>query len=302
MNENIPELVLSTIKTIADSTAQTTNGIAKIKEIQRTTGITKKQKKKLERELEFNLQASNEFKNWCDQNPGYLYEAHIGNIKLTNLNTIFNYAKLEFDKTESVPQQELEQEWLLKFLDVSGETSDIEKQQILAKVFAGQLKKPSCISYRTLNILKHISKEEIEIFKKALSCSFYNNNMLFIARGKECLDYFKFGEIMRLEECGLMESSGMKLFQGHGDIRLVSSTKKYLVRIISEQQEKIKLSCYYFTSAGRELYDILNINEAPQQIIIDYAKLWNSDKNKVSVHKYMYEENGASHYDIDEII
>lgn len=283
MENKKSEIIIDAIKSIADATGQTANAIATIKQIKRTTGISRRQAKRLTLETETNINIAEIVKQWCEANPGYLYEVKIGNMKLTNIGKILELAQKEFEPDESIPKEKLDEEWLMKFLDVSGQTTDYDKQKVLAKVLAGQLKKPECVSYRTLRILQDLSRSDIILFKKAVSCSFSAGGNSFVSKINDP-KYLSYSEIFYLSECGLMDDNNMKSFATTANpAYLLTSNKSYCLAVHKRNDSNINLECFFFTAAGVELSSLLNIEECDLSIIKNYASPYLSNYD---VHLY----------------
>ncbi len=283
--DNTSELIINTIKTVADAVPNTINGIAKIKEIQRTTGISARQSKRLLRESETNEQLALAFQKFCDANPGYYYKQTIGNIEMSNLGKILEYAKMEFQADETIPNENLDEEWLLKFLNTAGQVSEEEKQRILGKVLAGQLKKPDSISYRTLTILQTLTKKELLLFKKALSCAFYLPNIfaLLLKKGNEAM--LSVNDIMYLDECNLIDGSTSKVFSVTNGSYLFSCNNKYLLIVKQQSCNTIESGCYFFTNAALELLPFIKIEEAPLEEIKTFVSQCKNNGPAYSLHE-----------------
>ena len=303
MNE-ISVKIADTIKSISDGAAQTTTAIAKIKEIERTTGISKQKSKRLLRESETNLKIADQFKKWCENNPGIYYEMTIGNAKISNIGQILQFAQNEFIEEEIIPENE-DNEWLLKFLDVARETSDVEKQKLLSKVLAGEMRKPNSISYRTLRILKDMSRNDLVLFRRAISCCFnYNNELAFIPQGESPKDYLSVAEIMYINECGLFDN-GDKVFRFTSERRLTTSGKKYMVILKPKNDdEKCELPCIYLTESGMELFRLMNVQEADVEILKNYLKKVKGLNSKFygSLHEWSYKKDDLNYYNREDIL
>lgn len=295
MSENIEGHILNTIQTVAKAVPDTANAIAKINEIKRTTGISKRQSKRMMLECKTYAEIAENFKKLCEGNPGYYYVQRIGNIEMSNLRDILTLAQREFNKEDTIPDVELDKEWLLKFLDTAGQTSEIEKQKILSKVLVGQLKIPDCVSYRTLRILKDLSKKEIDVFKKVLSCSFkYGNAYILIPKGFNS-NYLQFADIMQLNECELMDSSAKTLnFTDYTSLTTISD--RYLLNIKNTTNHSISLDCYYFTNSGIELALLMEINEAPFENIKELALKCKKEQTTLEMFELIEKQGSILHY------
>ncbi len=305
MNELNTNTIIEAVGNIANSVGQTANAIATIKGIKRTTGISKKQANRLKLEAETNIAIANEFKKWCDDNPGFLYVSKVGNMMLTNVTRVLDYAQDEFTKDENIPKQQLDPEWLTKFLDIAGQTANEEKQKILAKVLCGQLKKPNSISYRALGILKDMSEADILLFRKAISVSFHDNTgLMLLPRESNKRLHVSIGEIMKLGECGLLDNSDFRnLNVSNGNIDLLSSDNNYLIRISSKTMDAgFELNAYFFTSSASELYNFLKVPEADVELLKDYARVYQTDKLETSLFKFSYKKDNLLYFTTENLL
>lgn len=297
MNNSIVEPVVSTIKTCANAISETTNAIAKIDEIKRTTGISKRQSSRLILEAKTNERLAQSFAKMCEDYPGLYYEVQIGNMKVSNIGQILSLTEKEFNQDETIPKIEIDNEWMFKFLDMAGEVSDLEKQTILAKVLAGQMKKPDSISYRTLRILKDLSQKDVKVFRKAISCSFhYRNLLMLIPRNNGANNYISVAEIMLLNECGLMDSSSTKSYNINKEIKLTSCSNQFLLIISSQNETKVSIDCHYFTDSALELLPFMTVEEANLDIMKEYATICCGSNKNVSLHKLIEKTEEVYHY------
>ncbi len=301
--DNLPNLIVSTIKTGLEAVPDTVNGIAKIKEIQRSTGITKRQSKNLLRESETNEEIALAFQKFCEANPGYYYKQAIGNIEMSNLGKILELAKSEFKQDENIPDTKLDNEWLLKFLDTAGQVSDEEKQRILAKVLAGQLKKPASVSYRTLSILKTLTTKELTLFKKAVSCCFYMPNAYaFLLKNSNDEAMLSVGEIMYLGECNLLDGTNSKTLIFNSKISLLSCKKKYVLNINTENGNKANVNCIYLTNSALELLPFIKAEEIKIDEMKDFILKCKGGNFWFSLHKTLFEGADGLHYSNENLL
>ena len=300
--EDPVELILKTVQSVAESVSDTTNGIAKIKEIQRTTGITKRQSHKMLRESHTNQKIALDFQQFCEANPGFYFKQRIGNIEMSNLGKILEFAITEFQERDNIPNVQLDNEWLLKFLDTAGQVSDEEKQKIMAKVLAGQLKKPDSISYRTLSILKVLTKKELQIFKKAVSYCFYKPNKyaLLLRNGFDSL--LTVDEIMYLDECNLLDNSTVSALSVHPSDWMLTCKREYILMTNVPNGGQANIDCFYFTNAALELIPFITTEEVPIIQLKDFILKIANPNISFELHKTLYEENGNLHYNIENLL
>lgn len=299
MSQNISELVLTTAQGLSEAVSKTTNGIAKIKEIIRTTGISKRQSSKILLESETNMQVAESFNQLCLRNPGILYMQTIGNIYCSNIFQVLKYAQDEFSKNEEVPDVELNNEWLFKFLDISGQCFDEEKQLILAKVLSGEIKKPNSVSYRTLRILKDLTTTDILLFKKALRCALCTHNSMFIPREQQVLTY---SEILHLSECELMSSNGFTNYAPNSPSTfLLSYNKQFIIFISNKKNSNINAPCYNFTKSAIELSKFIKYDNIEIEIMKESLKDYTKD-NEITLHSITNIDDNLINYEDNNLM
>ena len=288
-------------KTAIEAVPNTAHAIATIEQIKRTTGISARQKKRLIMEAKTDAEIADIFAEMCQAHPGLAFEEQIGNLKLSNVNQVLSMAQQEFSQEDdAIPTADLDQEWLLKFLDVAGETSELEKQTILAKVFAGQLKKPDSISYRTLRILKDLSHKDLVLFNKAVSVSFHNSNAYMLLPRESA--YISVGEVMLLDECGLMDSSDSKNLQLRETEKLISCRNQYLLVLELATNERVSVDCYYFTDSALELLPMMNVNEADESAIKGIARCFRGNNRHVGLHRFKEEKDKLFYFYTENLL
>lgn len=86
--------------------------------------------------------------------------------KIENVEEIVSKAKQQFAPDEQVSEEPVEKDWMTRFLNIAEEVSDVDMQEIWGRVLAGEIKKPKSYSLRTLEVLRHLSKEEAALIMK----------------------------------------------------------------------------------------------------------------------------------------
>lgn len=69
-------------------------------------------------------------------------------------------------------------DWYVRFYQASGNVSDETMQDLWAKLLAGEVSKPSTYSFKTIDVLRNLSKKDAELFQRICSCSFCNANQI----------------------------------------------------------------------------------------------------------------------------
>lgn len=187
-------------------------------------------------------------------------------IKQKNLEQVLSKTEviLENEQTKSQENisESINEDWLSYYIEGASKISDEQVQELWAKILAGEIITPKTFSKRTLDVLLRLSTEEAKLFEKI--CGYVveiSNNMILMNEGKLNAEY-PYSEIMQLDECGLINSSGTnsinmtinpsdKLAIIYGQDAIIGQSKK---------QENVRLQIFPLTVAGTELLKITSPN------------------------------------------
>ena len=214
-------------------------------------------------------------------------------IKQHNIESVIDNAYEILEKEEVCSEEPVEQGWINRFFDSVSDVSDEDLRKLWGKVLAGEIKQPKSYSLRTLETLKNLSKYEAELFQKITPCILTLGKNLFLPSDNELLEKYgiMYGEIIALDECGLINSSGLvSLNPPVSDTNLITiynRSKLIMLHGLVTNEEKISIGEFGLTKAGKELFHILDCN-SNDEYICDFAEKvanQNSKKIKVTVHK-----------------
>lgn len=187
-------------------------------------------------------------------------------IKQKNLEQVLSKTEdiLENEQTQSQENlsESINEDWLSYYIEGASKISDEQIQELWAKILAGEIITPKTFSKRTLDVLLRLSPEEAKLFEKI--CGYVveiGNNVVIINEEKlNSPDYFTYLEIMRLGECGLINTSNTNSLNAK-----VNPAGKFAIvygndTIVGEstRQENIHLPIYPLTVTGIELSKIVS--------------------------------------------
>jgi hypothetical protein len=185
------------------------------------------------------------------------------------------------DDQQEVPDSTIDDDWLYSWRDYAGRTSSDELQELWGRVLAGEIKGPGSYSFRTLEFLKGLSKEEAEIISKVAQ---------FVVSGRIWRDkdeYLKkegvtLSHLMFLQDLGVL--SGVEALGLETTWDSISNDK-YMKALISHDmaigiqhddiEKKAKASVYVLTNIGRQILALASFGankEYLESIAKDYAK------------------------------
>ncbi len=197
-------------------------------------------------------------------------------------------------------------DWISRFISSAEDVFDEDIQHIWAKILAGEIQHPRTYSLRTLETLKNLSKEEAILFSKIcpyiISDEFLPNDDAYI----ESIG-LNYSNIVLLDECGLINSSG--LITKNMEIKPINSLvfkNDQLVLCASSKTEankKLSFNVFLLSKTGQELYHAIKTNQANDEFSGYARRLVKKDKDiSFSLHKIKNIQNGNIHYDPEDLL
>ena len=105
---------------------------------------------------------------------------------------------------ETVSEDPVDKDWISKFFDECKDVSNIELQELWARLLAGEVSTPGSCSRKTLTILKDLSNFDGELFKKICSLIWSLDRSYFIPYKKLINYYYSFCHLLHLENLGII--------------------------------------------------------------------------------------------------
>lgn len=191
-------------------------------------------------------------------------------LKQENIETVVDKAFIELDGKELESEETISPEWMNRFINMAGEISTEEMQNIWAKVLAGEVIKPSSYSMKTLECLRNLSVNDAELFGKI--ADFVVSDRLVYGDNELNQRYnISYNDILALDDCGLINSSGLIILkhQVHDQKVLILDFGKYILLATSKEKRDITLPQFPLTRAGKELLPIARKKELEDRYIAD---------------------------------
>ena len=182
--------------------------------------------------------------------------------KQKNIEDVIAGAANILEETPTVSKDPVDSDWMTRFFNSVQDVSNLEMQKLWSKLLAGEVRRPSSYSLRTLDILSKLSSEEAKLFAEI--CKYiveYRGTAALLNNDEINKKYNQnYEKILRLDECGLIDSSAimsvtLKVAPG---IPFEAIYGEYLIRGESSSEQSINLPIYKLTTPGRELYNIVS--------------------------------------------
>ncbi len=174
---------------------------------------------------------------------------------------------------EVVSEEEVDEDWRMRFFQKAQDVSNDNVQEIWAKILAGEVSKPGRIGLRTLEVISNLSKNEAELFQIACSLTSHNDT-IFKLKGKTALDDFglTYGKLIELKDAGLIYDNDslisiLKVIPQFGCSIWTVADEIYQVKDKNNpSKEDYRFEQIKLTVAGRELCSLLNVEKEPKYI------------------------------------
>lgn len=190
-----------------------------------------------------------------------------------NIDYIVTKAVEQIQTEKEVSDKPVDPDWTTRFINIAKDVSDSEMQDIWAQILAGEVASPGQYSYRTLECLKNLTKEEANMFITASSLIMQISDKKIIFRDNEILKKagLTFVKWLRLVETGLLNAGGntsLTVFKDSNEFLILYANKVAICRKINTD---IDIPVYNMTSVGEQLYKIVS-KQYNEQYFMDVLK------------------------------
>ena len=227
--------------------------------------------------------------------------------KQENIESVVSQAIEEVSDKHSTSNENIDPDWMNRFISNIGEVNNEQMQTLWAKVLARESIEPNSFSLKTLDCLRNLSSTDAMLFTKI--SSFVVNKLCLINDDYLNEKYgISYNDILHLDECGLLNSSGainveIKISDNNSTTLAVFDDYILLGKCNLGRKEVISIPEFPLTRAGRELLLIAKKNKTSKSYIYDVSNyIKNKLKySKVTLHKINSIIDGNIDY-IDEEI
>ncbi len=221
-----------------------------------------------------------------------------------NIDNVVINAYKELEGAPKIPDDPINEDWTTRFFNIVKEINTEEMQHIWSKILAGEITKPGSFSMRTLETIRNISQTEAKTFQKVVPLIVIAGNDFLLTSDKDIYEKFgiNFSDILMLDECGLMTSSGMlsltQTITGKSDVLVYNSAFVMVANDTTEKTAKIDYMVYPLTSAGKELYRILSCTPNKEYFLAFAEHIFKENRGvKLKIYNVISVDDSAIHYE-----
>lgn len=180
-------------------------------------------------------------------------------------------------------------DWINVYFESAKNASDIYMQDVWAKVLVGELESPGMFSYKTLDVLKNMSKEDFLLFEKM--CSVQVEGV--IVRGNAYKNHgLQWMNCLKLCELGLLSLDGTERtweLSGKAIQPMFLNNFTIVLKNKSDSIQKVTFEVFVLTYAARELLNIVEFvyDKSFVEDVVEDIKKYNSDKVEYEIQKVL---------------
>ncbi len=179
-----------------------------------------------------------------------------------NIDNTVSYAIKQLP--ESVSKEHVDSDWMTNFINKCQDISNKEIQMLWGKILSSEVSNPGSFSYRSLEILSWMNKNDANLFQKY--CSYVWSFGAVLSHSEMVWDFFyqkqglRWDSIRNLESLGLTTTTNFGyLFQTGESKQFLYINDSFLFKNISGK--KAFLEAYKLSKAGIELSKLCEVNQ-----------------------------------------
>ena len=227
-----------------------------------------------------------------------------------NIENVIDLAAKELQHASGVSDESVDDDWITRLFSIVKDVSSEDMQYVWGKILAGEIVAPGSFSLRTIETIRNMGKNDAEIYQKILPLVVTIGNQKVITSSQRVLQNHgvKYSDIMLLDECGLVNSSGA-LSMNHTlspamNVMYYTDERILLIKNNSSTELKLSVGVYTLTKAGIELFNILSHGYDNSYILEYAAEIRNQNKKvdiEISVHQIININEDSINYVIEPI-
>lgn len=183
-------------------------------------------------------------------------------LKQANINAVLENAKNSTNEDTSVDEEDIDIGWLLNFMEMAGSISNKTMQMVWGRILSSKVKDASSISLHSLFTIARLSVKEASLFSKLSRYVVDLNGDKLLLNDETFNEKYgiSYGDILRLDEYGLINSDGMVSIK----VRWSNTDKvsirygKYASMGYSDGEKDTILQVFILREAGADLLSVVD--------------------------------------------
>lgn len=223
-----------------------------------------------------------------------------------NIDAVVQTALDDLNDAKSISDKKAETDWLTRFFDIVEDISDDELRVAWGKILSQEIQSPGSYSLRTLSTISNLSRKEADLFTQIGNLIFCTQDCKFLLKDNDAIlgSSMGYNEISLLMECGLLkEAHELNIIYSPDKDNPKTHAFVYqdmaIFMEIAPGTHDVHVPIYELTTAGNEIYNILNVKK-DMSLFDKIAKVLKRDNVRVGYAKMNFMRDGIIEAD-DEI-
>lgn len=223
-----------------------------------------------------------------------------------NIESVLGKTVLELGDKTPESKEDVDEDWYTRFFNIVEDISDDEMQTLWSKILAGEVLKPRTYSFRLLELLKNISKEELNLILKI--APFVSADFIFYYEGMLEKYNITYSMILSLDEIGVINSDSFiqkEFFLAPNEskkIMFFNDTIICLAKNISSENKKVSIPIFKITEIGIKIFKLAKINNNMDFLKESLSRLSNENKDiSFSIYTILSFEDSNIRYDTNPL-
>jgi len=164
------------------------------------------------------------------------------------------------------PEKNVDDDWLYRWRDYAGSVSADDLQELWGRILAGELKSPGRYSYRLLDFVRNLTKDEAGLIERiapfVISSVVVRENDSILAEAGVSFD-----KLMELQELGVLsgiEALGLQVEYSSDDtskyVKLLACHGRGIIIQQDDPTKKFEIGIYPITVLGRQVLGLGNFS------------------------------------------
>lgn len=183
-------------------------------------------------------------------------------LKQMNINAVLENAKNSTNGDTPVDDEDVDIGWLMNFMEMASSISNKTMQMVWGKILAGKVKDTASISLHSLFTIARLSVKEAKLFSEISRYVVDLNGDNLILNDAEFNDKhsINYGDILRLDEYGLINSDGMVTItiSWSDEAKLPVRYGNHVSWGFSDEKKKTTLQAFILREAGNDLLSVVD--------------------------------------------
>jgi hypothetical protein len=212
--------------------------------------------------------------------------------KQQNIDKVIDKAYDILENDNEGSDEPVNPDWFTRLMNSVEDISDEQMQEVWGKILAGEVREPNTFSFRTLDVVKNLTKDEAFLFDRVSSFAIQFNESLLLPHMDQLLKLYgvNYMDIVRLNQCGLVSTDGLFTTiavnkTGRG---FVFSDLVGIVKSLDGKETEVTFYSCPLTECGGQLLKIVNHNIEEHYFynyMLNRKREWNKDNLAISVHR-----------------